>query len=463
MQKKIIAMAVAGLVSGGAFAQSNVTVSGAMKLYVDNLSASGCTGGAVAASSCANPVSRGRVTNGTSFVRFAGEESLGNGMKASFQIEQDINGDTVGAGFGNRNTGVMLGGNFGTVTLGNWDMHYTSHATIDLTGLDDQPLTSNSLNLLNWLPINAKSGTTAGLAAGTYAGAQTLVMQGGRFNNTVKYNSPVMSGFQAQLGYSFMGESTAPGLSAKDNAWQLMLNYDNGPINAMWSHVRENNAGVGIGTTTTGYTAIGGNTYTYTAGALTAATYPTAAVATLLTNALAGATVLSAAAATSGQGSAAAAAFGNRGFKQTGDRLGFAWTFPMGLKVGMIWDRGDMSDEATGQRVARRTVWVLPVSYTTGAHRFNGTYAKAGNSDGVTLDTTTSTMSSNSESNTGARMWSFGYSYAMSKRTNLNVSWTELRNDSAANYDFWSRGGSASAIPRGVDQRLISAGMRHTF
>ena len=35
MQKKLIALAVAGLVSGGAFAQTNVTISGLVRLSVE--------------------------------------------------------------------------------------------------------------------------------------------------------------------------------------------------------------------------------------------------------------------------------------------------------------------------------------------------------------------------------------------------------------------------------------------
>ena len=76
MQKKIIALAVAGLVSGVAFAQSNVTIYGvadANYYYAsgDNLSRTGVDSGGL---------------NG-SRIGFKGEEALGNGLKAIFTME----------------------------------------------------------------------------------------------------------------------------------------------------------------------------------------------------------------------------------------------------------------------------------------------------------------------------------------------------------------------------------------
>jgi predicted porin len=62
MQKKIIALAVAGLVSGAAFAQSNVTVYGIRK-------AKSTDGG-----------------QDGSRVGFKGTEDLGNGLSAFFQL-----------------------------------------------------------------------------------------------------------------------------------------------------------------------------------------------------------------------------------------------------------------------------------------------------------------------------------------------------------------------------------------
>ncbi|MDR3221457.1 MAG: porin, partial [Candidatus Accumulibacter sp.] len=77
MQKKIIALAVAGLVSGAAFAQSNVTVYGradASYAYskTDFKKFQGVENGL-------------GIGGGSSRLGFMGEEALGNGLKALFK------------------------------------------------------------------------------------------------------------------------------------------------------------------------------------------------------------------------------------------------------------------------------------------------------------------------------------------------------------------------------------------
>ena len=87
MQKKIIALAVAGLVSGVAFAQSNVTVYGIADAGI----------GSWSAGSSANQRTTGVMTGGMSASRlgFKGEEALGNGLKAIFQFETAVSLDSI--------------------------------------------------------------------------------------------------------------------------------------------------------------------------------------------------------------------------------------------------------------------------------------------------------------------------------------------------------------------------------
>lgn len=85
MQKKVIALAVAGLVSGAAFAQSNVTIYGVADVgvevgkYADNAGIS-------------TRVQSGQQSG--SRLGFKGEEVLGNGLKALFVMEAGISMDT---------------------------------------------------------------------------------------------------------------------------------------------------------------------------------------------------------------------------------------------------------------------------------------------------------------------------------------------------------------------------------
>jgi len=111
MQKKLIALAIAGLASS-AFAQSNVTVYGVADGSFEFVNVKdGLVG--------ADTPDYQRVNTAGSSIGFKGVESLGNGMAAVFQYESDVRFDQAG-GFGaSRDSYVALAGSFGTVALGN--------------------------------------------------------------------------------------------------------------------------------------------------------------------------------------------------------------------------------------------------------------------------------------------------------------------------------------------------------
>ncbi|MDR0441189.1 MAG: porin, partial [Candidatus Accumulibacter sp.] len=103
---------MAGLVSGAAYAQTNVTLYGVADIgynYAksDDNKFSGIQDG-------------GNVGLQGSRIGFRGEEALGNGLKAVFTVEFGLNLDNgAGAGFrNNRQSFVGLSGGFGTVTAG---------------------------------------------------------------------------------------------------------------------------------------------------------------------------------------------------------------------------------------------------------------------------------------------------------------------------------------------------------
>lgn len=380
MQKKIIALAIAGLVSGGAFAQSNVTISGQFRMSIDNVSA----GGATAAG--ANLTSRTRVVDENSMLNIAGEEDLGGGMKAWFQVQSAIGtSDNVGttgaqgAGanattLGTRNTAVGVKGSFGNFWVGKWDTHYTSHAGVDAQGLaaHSGALTANSLSILH--SNNGANGA------------------GGRPNNVIMYSMPSMSGFGLNLGYSTTmagNESTAAGVDKENNVW-INPSYSNGPIHVFYSYLKRNDV-----------------------GNLPAGTSPDAKF----------------------------------------NRVGGAYTFPMGFKLGLIWDTNEATTAAAV--TTKRTAWALPMSYVTGAHTMSFTYAKANNSNAAGADV----------ADTNAKMMMLGYNYAMSKRTSVGASWWAITNAAAATYDGWhpSSNVSAAAMPAGADPRKFTMQINHTF
>ena len=88
MQKKIIALAVAGLASTAAFAQTNVQIYGIFD-YGYSYRWDSLTNGAVDSNSAFN----GGQASG-SRLGFKGTEDLGNGLKAVFLFEQGLSVDT---------------------------------------------------------------------------------------------------------------------------------------------------------------------------------------------------------------------------------------------------------------------------------------------------------------------------------------------------------------------------------
>src|SRR5262245_56249829 len=119
MQKKLIALAVAGLASTAAFAQSNVTIYGVLQPSYDMMSQNN---GA--------PDFNEMSWNNTR-IGFKGEEALGNGLKAIFQIESKVSITQRGEDGGDpesllasRDSWVGLAGGFGSITFGNHQSAY---------------------------------------------------------------------------------------------------------------------------------------------------------------------------------------------------------------------------------------------------------------------------------------------------------------------------------------------------
>lgn len=115
MQKKLIALAIAGFAAAPAFAQ--VTIYGVADAYVANVNRD------IAGGEAKNTVVDGGLLSGNR-LGFKGEEDLGNGLKAVFTYETGLNIDTStsstnGGSFSlNRQSWVGLSGAFGRVSLG---------------------------------------------------------------------------------------------------------------------------------------------------------------------------------------------------------------------------------------------------------------------------------------------------------------------------------------------------------
>jgi predicted porin len=220
MQKKLIALAIAGL-SGAAFAQSNVTIYGVADATFDIINVSG---GSAALSG--NTPNFTRVSTNGSRLGFKGTENLGNGLSALFQFESNANFDSGGALGTSRDSFVGLSGDFGKVILGNLSTPTrVLAAALDVNAGDDGIGTNQAL-LGKLGGALAYRGTGAASRSATSASLFDT-----RFTNSIAYITPSFSGLQATVAYVANENKTdTAGAKLNTSAYDLGLNYNNGPI-----------------------------------------------------------------------------------------------------------------------------------------------------------------------------------------------------------------------------------------
>jgi len=223
MQKKLIALAVASLASGAAFAQTNVTIYGIADAgYVYS---SGDPIRGVAGTNTFSGIVSGILSG--SRLGFRGEEALGNGLKAIFTLEYALNIDTnAGLGYSGSATGLnsrqqfvgLSSATLGTVALGRqYAPGYQATANNDPMGgalVESQSFLSNN------------------------AGYTITPNSPARWDNALTYTTPNWSGFSAKAIYSFgetqdtFGTYNDKNVSVTDNSrWGIGANYANGPFN----------------------------------------------------------------------------------------------------------------------------------------------------------------------------------------------------------------------------------------
>jgi predicted porin len=234
MNKKLVAVAVAGVLAAPLAAQAqtaNVTLYGRLNIDYELLTGKQTDG--------TNP-NVSRLSSNSSRIGVRGTESLGGGLNAIFQIESNVSGDTgnsSGSGLGSRETFVGFQGTWGTFKMGKFLMPY-----------DD----------LHPIFGNVPTYTTSILSTADLWAQGTLSKFGGGFDarlgNSVRYDSPVYSGFNysaqismrdssgfADNGLTSAPSATAPTVFGGDNGdhtselrhayvWGIAGYYNNGPI-----------------------------------------------------------------------------------------------------------------------------------------------------------------------------------------------------------------------------------------
>lgn len=225
MKKTLIALAALGAMAGVAHAQSTVTLYGLVDANVGSIKTNSLTGGAVRSltQTGVNDGATGGLQGSRWGMRIS--EDLGGGLAAVANLESGFAVDTGASAQGGllfgRRANVGLAGGFGTVTLGRQSTAYTdvasNHAMMGATLFDP----SNTNNAVN--PA-ATLGTTATLLNRN----TTWLGYTERVNNSVKYVSPVFSGFSAGLFYGFGEDKTATVDATKTIS--ASIKYANGPL-----------------------------------------------------------------------------------------------------------------------------------------------------------------------------------------------------------------------------------------
>ena len=221
MQKKIIALAVAAMASGAAFAQTNVTVYGVADATFDSIKTTG------------NNVEprHNRISTNSSLIGFRGTEDLGNGLKAMFQFESSVSFDS-GAAFGgaNRDSFVGLSGGFGTVLLGNLTGPTRAFgAAVDVNaGATGISANSGILGKFGGILQTATTDGQGNLGApGVGRSATASSPFDTRWKNAIAYVSPTMSGFTV-IGAYVANENKTDAV----NTWgyDVGVRYASGPL-----------------------------------------------------------------------------------------------------------------------------------------------------------------------------------------------------------------------------------------
>jgi predicted porin len=202
MKKTLIALAAVA-VSGAAFAQSNVSISGTFDPSYSRVKA----GTAATATTLADS------QQGTSGINFRGTEDLGGGLKAYFRYEANF--DSTSGGDTDATRGLVragevfvgLQGGFGSVQIGRPNSHTLAAQT-----------------------ARHAFGTKVG---GGFTGATGT--SNVRNADSIKYTSPTFSGFT--VGGTHQLKSAAPG---GVNAWnEIGVFYANGPLRVSFTNVAQ--------------------------------------------------------------------------------------------------------------------------------------------------------------------------------------------------------------------------------
>ena len=386
MNKKLMAVAVAGALAGAAAAPESavaqITVQGrfvaeygfadqmdtssvsAVASQPASITTSSATGSLGNAAVAAVPSTSRENADGfnspASWIRFAAEEKLGGGNTLWAQCENrarwgvDISPTQGPGGFCDRNSAIGIKGSFGNFFVGRWD-----------TAMEDSSGLTRIVGSTGW------DGRQHLLTEGQDT---TIISFAQRFQNSINYNSPNFSGFQVNLSTTTTNAAlnTAAGTAANTGQdgriYSILAKYASGPL-------------VGY----VGYEKHDDNQ--------------------------------------------AVAAAGREGASENMATFGVSYVFGP-VRLGIVYTDFDGDGTVAGTDITRKAWQVAADWKVTPAGSVRFAYTEADDYEG--------TDARAAGPDQGAKQYSLGYYHALSKRTILGAYYTKVDNDSNGRYNFAS-------------------------
>lgn len=349
-----------------------------------------------------------RFDDNTSRLIVSGNTELAFGLKGIFRVESRFTADvrpgtplvpggagtvSTGTGWADGDTWIGMAGGFGSVYFGKSALYYTDTLAVPNLGVKGAGESYriwdiNGLGVFNLLS-----------AVGTKGGNFTTLGIT-RAQNVVRYDTPVVNKVDGSFAYTknASGDENHLGCAgcgadyASGGTWYGRLRYNDGPLTASLSLF---NSDVQGGVVTAPYV-----------GPL----------------------------------------------DKTGYRAGVAYSFPVGLKLGLVYDNTKVENGIPGLAAdARRGAYSLPLSYTWGDSAAYLTYTRAGSTSNL--------------DRSGATQWNLGYDFAFAKNVFVGAFLTQLKNDANGSYTPFLAGTALGATtPRtGEGYRQVSVDINYWF
>jgi predicted porin len=220
MKKTLIALAAFAAVSS--FAQSSVSVYGAIDASFNSASSEGVS-----------KTFMGTSQLGSSKLGFSGTEDLGNGLKANFKLEGGLNNDS-GAGKSTNTSNQVSGGVSGagpTAQASSGGFVFQRFAYVGLSGGFGEvrlgrDYVSAFLNVQAAVDPFGTNGPADSTAMALKLGGSTIT----NASNMIGYTSPDISGFKVGVQY-FMGENVSGKANSDDGTGtSIYAAYAKGPL-----------------------------------------------------------------------------------------------------------------------------------------------------------------------------------------------------------------------------------------